>query len=211
MSVSDDCSNCAESQLDGVDTNCLYTRRIKISRVSLSVVSHFHQYSRVAESGPRRLRPDGRDCFRLGGWGRAPRGPALGAHTRHDGRPGAMIADVQLDARAHHCAGNQREENDLEWNENDRAFSSRGKREEADQFPSSDEGRCGAKRGSMLLTCQRICELARPVSVQIAQFKVESRNVDCAWHSMDFVTFLWHDHMNVGYFCGCTTGGRNVS
>jgi hypothetical protein len=125
MSVSDDCSNCAESQLDGVDTNCLYTRRIKISRVSLSVVSHFHQYSRVAESGPRRLRPDGRDCFRLGGWGRAPRGPALGAHTRHDGRPGAMIADVQLDARAHHCAGNQREENDLEWNENDRAFSSR--------------------------------------------------------------------------------------
>ena len=50
-----------------------------------------------------------------------------------------MITPVHLDTRAHHCGGNQREEDDLEWNENDRAFSSRAKPEEADQFPSSDD------------------------------------------------------------------------
>jgi hypothetical protein len=146
-----DCSNCAESQLDRVDTNCLDTRRIEIGRVSLSVVSHLHQYSRVAERGPRRPGPARGNCSRLGGWGRAPRHPALGAHTRHDGRPGAMIAHVQLDARAHHCAGNQREGNDLEWNENDRAFSSRGKREEADQFPSLTRVDAEPKQGQCYL------------------------------------------------------------
>ena len=41
-----------------------------------------------------------------------------------------MITPVHLDTR---------EEDDLEWNENDRAFSSRAKPEEADQFPSSDD------------------------------------------------------------------------
>ena len=50
-----------------------------------------------------------------------------------------MITPVHLDTRAHHCGGNQREEDDLEWNENGRTFSSRANPEEADQFPSSDD------------------------------------------------------------------------
>jgi hypothetical protein len=62
-----------------------------------------------------------------------------------------MIAPVHLDRRAYHRGGNQREENDLEWNENDRAFPSRANLEEADQFPSSDDVRLEPGQGQWYL------------------------------------------------------------
>jgi hypothetical protein len=110
-----------------------------MSRVPFSVVSHLHQHSSVVEGGPGGLGPREVNYSGLAGCHRAPRNPALGTHARYDRWPRAMIALVHLDRRAHHCDGNQREKDDLEWKENDRTFSSRANPEEADQFPSSDD------------------------------------------------------------------------
>jgi len=50
-----------------------------------------------------------------------------------------MVSAVHLDKRADHCDGHQQIQNNLDWNENGRAFSSRTEWEEADKFSSSGQ------------------------------------------------------------------------